>query len=1405
QTHIINITQGKITESVIDPGFTALTLVDEIAINVILIGLGQSEEVQHLKHTIIHTGLQSLTDVLNALQKADTLHKSDEMSMTNSSALAARQPQRPTPTSKDKGKYYCSVHGKNKSHNSKDCKKLQGKEEGARVTNEEGKEGALAAGVRQISNPPTLRNRNARADSFWNADSGATSHMTPHKEWIRNMEPCHIPIHLANNQVVYATGKGKVVFTPSKNLQSVMFSKVLYVPSLQNNLFSIVSAVLDAKLRVEIEGRDLVFKRGDNVILTGTINGKVAMLDGITLGRTEKAFVVSIRKDLLHNRLAHIGRARLERMLKQDLVKGIVVEGGSDIPDTCEHCIAGKQHRDPFPKLASNRATEVLERIHTDVHGPLPQTVSGFKYWIVFVDDASRHKDAVPMKKKSEASDAIKAYIRTAEKQTGKKVKIIRDDKGGEYMSKELQQFLDERGIIREKTVRATPSQNGVAERLNRTLAEGIVAMLHQANLPQSFWSQALLYLINIQNVTPSSALSETTSYAVWHGRKPDLTMYRTFGCRIFVNVARKDRKNLESHTKKGIFIGFEKGMKGWKYCTGALELGVTIDAIFDENTFPGLSKKGTDSPTPLHIRSFWDDSGFDEDDPATSTPPAPPPPPSSPATTAAPSVPPPATYKPLRPATPPTPEVKSEPESPIQLPFPRPAPESPAQAGPSTPRERRIALGPVPSPSFADVLQFPPLPPADPPKAKKVLAPPRGDRPIRSVTKKTTDYYDGTGKRKGTQPAPRRVEEVDDRDTDVVIGRGGVREQPRQEMQQVLDRGGTQNPPDSPERPPPGAFPTTNQFSALDISPDSEEEADVENAVKVTPIVDSLEYVYGVSNDFIPCDLAQKIGFEIAREKALSVATRPEDSPRNWREAMSRPDADKWMEAAEAEVEALRSNGTWDLVQLPEGRKAIGSRWVFLVKRKSDGSIERYKARLVAKGYAQAPGIDFDQVFAPTARLAALRAILAQAALSGEHIESLDISNAYLNGELEKEYEVYMQQPEGFTEHGSKGQKWVCRLRKGLYGLKQAGRLWYQKLGETLEKIGFKQINADPSVYVWQSDNVRVILPVFVDDVTVVSKDQERVKWVKSEISKHFKIKDLGPTSYLLGIKIDYDREKRRLQLSQRQYIIDMLNRFDMPNCTPVTTPMDPGSKLTRDQAPKSDEDVAEMASKPYMNAVGALMYLAVATRPDIAFSVAKLAQFNSNPGVPHWKAVKHLFRYLKGTMDLKLTYQPIEGESQLSSEIFRAYSDADHAGCLDTRKSTTGYFLKMGTGAISWSSKKQTSVAWSSTEAEYIAASTAGQEVVWMRGLLKELGFKVEGPSPLIMDNQSAISVVKNPEHHGRMKHVDIRHHWIRQEVRRKNLSVHFIPTEQMTSDILTKPLTKPWVEQHRIGLGL
>ena len=494
--------------------------------------------------------------------------------------------------------------------------------------------------------------------------------------------------------------------------------------------------------------------------------------------------------------------------------------------------------------------------------------------------------------------------------------------------------------------------------------------------------------------------------------------------------------------------------------------------------------------------------------------------------------------------------------------------------------------------------------------------------------------------------------------------------------------------------------------------------------------------------------------------------ASTQDGEPRSFKEAMRRPAEEKqmWVEAALKEIQALVENGTFELVELPEGAKAIGSRWVFKVKRNADGSIERYKARLVAQGFSQRPGSDYHETFAPTPQWAALRTVLVLAAFEDLHLESVDISSAFLNGRL-KEL-VYMRQPEGFEERGA---GWVWRLKRSLYGLKQAGRVWHETLNEKLEEMGFKRILCEHSIWVFGRGDSRILIPVFIDDMTIAAKSQSEINWIKSELKTYFKLRDLGLTSFLLGVQIDRDRPNRSISLSQRQYVLDLLQRFGFQDCSPVTTPLDPSVRLSTSMAPSTQEEIDSMRSIPYINAVGALAYLAIATRPDIAYAVAVLARFSQNPGPLHWKAIKHLFRYLKGTLDYRLTYSP---SSSSNSDLFVTYTDADHAGNPDNGRSTSGYLVKMGSGAISWQSRLQSLVALSTTEAEYVAATTAGQEILFLRNLLTAFGYDLSSPSTLYIDNQSALQVAKNPEHHGRMKHLDLWYYWLRGEVERGSI---------------------------------
>ncbi|GLB42956.1 putative reverse transcriptase (RNA-dependent DNA polymerase) [Lyophyllum shimeji] len=351
------------------------------------------------------------------------------------------------------------------------------------------------------------------------------------------------------------------------------------------------------------------------------------------------------------------------------------------------------------------------------------------------------------------------------------------------------------------------------------------------------------------------------------------------------------------------------------------------------------------------------------------------------------------------------------------------------------------------------------------------------------------------------------------------------------------------------------------------------------------------------------------------------------------------------------------------------------------------------------------------------------------------------------------------------------------------------------------MQLLGFKKTYSDPSLYIYDRDGIKVIVPVFLDDITLASKCIEALDKFVSELGTHFKLRDLGPTSYLLGIRIERETAERRIYLSQTQYIVNKLEEFGMTDCKPVGTPMLPGLKLSSSQSHQTVEEKAVMENIPYMNAVGSLLYLATMTRPDIAYAASVLARFNANPGMAHWKAVKHVFRYLKGTIGLKLMYGP----NPEQDDLFVTFSNADLGGNPDNGRSTTGYMTRIGLGVVDWMSKLQPVVTLSTTESELVAGVTAGRGMAWIRNLVDEIGYAAPTPSKLFTDNMSAMQVSKNPEHHGRMKHLDLCWYWLREQVGKKKIAPLHLPTEEMPADLLTKALPKPKVEKFRRMIGL
>ncbi|XP_049934544.1 retrovirus-related Pol polyprotein from transposon RE1 isoform X1 [Nymphaea colorata] len=428
---------------------------------------------------------------------------------------------------------------------------------------------------------------------------------------------------------------------------------------------------------------------------------------------------------------------------------------------------------------------------------------------------------------------------------------------------------------------------------------------------------------------------------------------------------------------------------------------------------------------------------------------------------------------------------------------------------------------------------------------------------------------------------------------------------------------------------------------------------------------------------------------------------------PQNPMDALSDP---KWAAAMQEEMDALQSRGTWTLVTPSVDAAIVGCRWVFTIKYRADGSIDRYKARLVAKGYTQTYGVDYYDTFSPVARHASLRILLAVAVSKNWSLSQLDVKNAFLYGDLHEE--VYMQQPPGFVAEGE-CQK-VCRLRKAIYGLKQSPRAWFQKLSENIENEGFRRSSADHSLFVKKTSTGTVIVLVYVDDIIVTGDDDQGISNIKDVLGQHFVTKDLGELRYFLGI--EFARNQKGLIMCQRKYVTDVLQETGMLGCRPASTPMDINTRLY-------DDDTEDVDARQYRGIVGKLLYITV-TRPDIAYAVSRVSQFMDKPKKVHWDAAMMILRYLKNSPGTGLFFQ--NGTSLTIS----VYVDADYAGCPSDRKSTTGFCVFIGSNLVTWKSKKQTVVARSSAESEYRAMAQGTAEVMWVRSLMLDL--TVEVPLP-------------------------------------------------------------------------
>jgi Reverse transcriptase (RNA-dependent DNA polymerase)/gag-polypeptide of LTR copia-type/Integrase core domain/GAG-pre-integrase domain len=526
------------------------------------------------------------------------------------------------------------------------------------------------------------------------------------------------------------------------------------------------------------------------------------------------------------------------------------------------------------------------------------------------------------------------------------------------------------------------------------------------------------------------------------------------------------------------------------------------------------------------------------------------------------------------------------------------------------------------------------------------------------------------------------------------------------------------------------------------------------------------------------------------AERLTYMVRATQQTEPASWQEMLQLPIdvKEKWLKAADEEMRSLNELQTWELTELPPGKRAIGCKWVFKVKYDSDGKESRYKARLVAKGYSQKFGEDYEATFAPVARQSTFRILLAVAATKKLKVKHYDVKTAFLNGDIKED--LYMSQPDGYVMRGK--ENLVCKLKKSLYGLKQSARAWNEKINDVLLAQGFSRSKADQCLYTKYHRNKWMYVLAYVDDLLIVHEDEEEIIQLGQVLNQEFETKDLGDLGHYLGIQIERKCDGSYL-LSQSSKITAILDKFGMSEAKGASIPMDTAyPKLSGEYDLLPDNEL-------YREAVGALLYIATTTRPDISAAMSILCRRVSKPRQRDWTAVKQVLRYLKQTIHLKLE---ISAHTDLN---LAGYVDADWAGDISDRKSTSGYLFQLGSNLVSWSSKKQVSVALSSTEAEYVSAAQASQEVLWLRQLLNDIGELTTQATVLFEDNQGCIKIANNDKVSSRTKHIDIKYHHLRDLTERDVIRLEYCETSKMIADMLTKPLPKQKLEDLRAMIGL
>ncbi|KAJ9567318.1 hypothetical protein OSB04_003284 [Centaurea solstitialis] len=1154
---------------------------------------------------------------------------------------------------------------------------------------------------------------------MWYFDSGAFRHVTGQR-------------NILFDYVVRAEGFVKLVdkrrlpiigYGSMTNGEHVI-KNVRYVEGLPFNLLS-SSQFCDGGYLVKtfILGSNIEDEDG-NVILRARRNGHLytTMFYAIPQQMETMVFLAKATKEeswLWHQRLSHQNFRDMNKLVSKHLVNGLP-ETRLSKDTLCSSCEKGKMKKSSHPPKMETNCHHPLDMLHMDLCGPMRvESLACKKYMLVLVDEYSRYTWLEFLRAKSDAADLIIAFIKRIQVLLGRQVKKLRSDNGTEFRNAKLQSFLEEVGISHNFSVVRTPQQNGVVERKNRMLVEAARSMIAHSGVPLSLWAEAVSTACYTQNRTLIVKRIGKTAYEMVNKRKPNIKFFRVFGCVCYLLNNRDDLRKFDAKSDESIFIGYSHNSATYRvYNKRTRSIFESRYVDFSEtemyssaspssaiSVFPELHTVSTPSTT-VPTDSF----GFDFIDLAEFDL----------TTLVGPII--------------------------VSAPADHSIPSSTSISADAFVNESTscsTAVGETSSDSVEPVSVLNPITETE-----------SSSNTLNEETVLSPSHLSST------QPSPETAIEA-------------VREQT---MSTVLAPIPEVVPPPSPSRTYAEVVREPHPEPVLNTDPDASllssairDENDSRNNMEYDHIPHSRKWTRSHSTTNIIGSPSAPVTTRSSKKDEnliLFGGFLSQFEPTKTQDALSDPD---WVRAMQDELAEFERNRVWRLVERPRKIRIIDLRWIFRNKKDENDLIIRNKARLVAKGYRQQEGIDYDETFAPVARIEAIRIFLAYAAHKNMKVFQMDVKCAFLNGELQEV--VYVEQPEGFVD--PKYPEHVYVLDKALYGLKQAPRAWYETLTIYLLESGYKKGTVDPTLFLRRSGNHLTIVQIYVDDIIFASTNPESCTEFEQIMKSRFQMSMMGELTFFLGLQVR--QTPQGIFINQSKYTLDILKRFDFTGPKSASTPMSTTFQLDADTSGNPVDQ------KVYRAIIGSLLYL-TASRPDIMFATCVCARFQCDPRESHLGAVKRILKYLKSTPNFGLWY-PKDSSFELT-----AFTDSDHAGCKLNRKSTSGACQFLGDKLVSWSSRKQNCVSLSTAEAEYVAAACCCSQVLWMKIQLANYGYTMHR-IPIYCDSSSAIQIAANPVQHSRTKHIDIRYHFIKDHVEKGNVELFFVESERQIADLFTK----------------